>query len=458
MVNQMITASQTAQFVKCPRLVYLNVHGPEDQKRKFTEFQKKLMKDGREFEKQVVSKMKFKKVRYKTLIEGFKKTLELMKSGEDLIYQGVLIHQCFWGIPDLLEKQKGKSSFGDWYYTATDIKQGLRAKDKYVEQVMFYSFLLDRIQDCSPSYASLILGDESKEKIAVDEKMEGFLLDLEAVKQLSEGKAVEPVRCAECQNCVWYDLCFDILLQKKDLSLIYRMTRKARDFLISKGVKDLKDMAKASDNLLTPKIIGKKSLDNWRLQAKSLLSKNPIMINKIDFSEKKEMYLDFESEDQVQYMIGLMIDGKIIQFVAYSREEEGKMWKKFLSFMGNQKDYVIYHYGSYERRVIKELASKYGGKKNAKNLLASMHDLNKHFPKDAVLPVYSYSLKPVARFFGFKWKNVQASADEAMVWYDLFLETGEKRYVDMIKQYNEDDLLATKKVKEWLGRQSADRQ
>ena len=102
---------------------------------------------------------------------------------------------------------------------------------------------------------------------------------------------------------------------------------------MSTGVKDLKDMARASDKLLTPKIIGKKSLDNWRLQAKSLLSKKPAVINPVNFPGKKEMYLDFESEDQVQYMIGLLMDSKVRQFVAYSREEEGDMWKRFLSFM-----------------------------------------------------------------------------------------------------------------------------
>jgi predicted RecB family nuclease len=446
----MITATQAAQFIKCPRLVYLNVYGPEDKRSEFSDFQKKLQKDGIAFEEHVISKMKVSAVKYKTALEGFKKTLGLMEKGEELIYQGVLIHEGFAGIPDLLEKHSGKSKFGDWYYTATDIKQGLSAKDKYVEQIVFYSFLLGLVQGYEPAFASLILGDEKKAEIPVKERMDKFLADLEVIKQIAEGTEVEPVRCAECQSCVWYDFCFGILLKKKDLSLVYRMTKKSREFLISKGVKDLQDMADAPDTVLEHKIVGRKALDNWRLQAKSLLSNKPIRINKVDFPAKKEIYLDFESEDQVQYMIGLLVDSEVKQFIAYSRKEEGEMWKKFLSFMGNYPDCVIYHYGNYEKRVVKELAAKYGGKKTAKLLLASMHDLNRHFPRDVVLPVYSYSLKPVARFLGFSWRNLQASGDEAMVWYDLFLKTGDKKYMELIKQYNSDDLLATKKVKEWL--------
>lgn len=39
----------------------------------------------------------------------------------------------------------------------------------------------------------------------------------------------------------------------------------------------------------------------------------------------------------------------------------------------------------------------------------------------------------------------------SMLWFDLWLSTGDREYLESSIRYNEDDCLATKVVKEWLG-------
>ncbi|MBW2554900.1 MAG: ribonuclease H-like domain-containing protein, partial [Deltaproteobacteria bacterium] len=69
-----------------------------------------------------------------------------------------------------------------------------------------------------------------------------------------------------------------------------------------------------------------------------------------------------------------------------------------------------------------------------------------------VLPLPSYSIKDVARYkeVGFDWRDEEASAAMSYVWYNNYLKDGNEKWLEKIKIYNEDDLFATYKVKEWL--------
>lgn len=42
------------------------------------------------------------------------------------------------------------------------------------------------------------------------------------------------------------------------------------------------------------------------------------------------------------------------------------------------------------------------------------------------------------------------SGDQCVCWYDDWLKTGERSFIDSILRYNEDDCRATYRLKEWL--------
>jgi predicted RecB family nuclease len=64
--------------------------------------------------------------------------------------------------------------------------------------------------------------------------------------------------------------------------------------------------------------------------------------------------------------------------------------------------------------------------------------------------VESYALKSIARWLGFTWRNSSANGAQCICWYNQWLETGDRTYLDAIIEYNEDDCRATYVVKEWL--------
>jgi predicted RecB family nuclease len=67
-----------------------------------------------------------------------------------------------------------------------------------------------------------------------------------------------------------------------------------------------------------------------------------------------------------------------------------------------------------------------------------------------VLPVYSYSLKAVARRLGYRWTHPDASAAQSMFWYSAWLKSGDRTLLDHAVEYNADDCRATRRLKEWL--------
>ena len=48
------------------------------------------------------------------------------------------------------------------------------------------------------------------------------------------------------------------------------------------------------------------------------------------------------------------------------------------------------------------------------------------------------------------WRETESDAAMSMLWFDLWLRTADRRYLELAVEYNEDDCRATKRVKEWV--------
>jgi uncharacterized protein len=69
--------------------------------------------------------------------------------------------------------------------------------------------------------------------------------------------------------------------------------------------------------------------------------------------------------------------------------------------------------------------------------------------KNVAFPTVTMSLKEVSKFLGFKYRGM-ADAQESIVLYLQFLETGERELLKRILDYNEDDVRATMIVKDFI--------
>ncbi|MGH7255730.1 MAG: hypothetical protein ACREI3_08130, partial [Nitrospirales bacterium] len=155
-----ITAQDLYNLTRCLHRVYLDANGDPADKTEVSPFVKLLWELGLQTEREYLASVGDVPVSNLTglpIEEAVAETLRLMKDGAPLIYQGCLRDGAFVGRPDLLVKRPDlPSAFGPYSYEPIDIKAGkgweerdgkrTTFKKHYAFQVMFYRYLLSRIQ------------------------------------------------------------------------------------------------------------------------------------------------------------------------------------------------------------------------------------------------------------------------------------------------------------------------
>lgn len=86
-----ITASKLYNYLQCPHRVWRDIYGPKEERMETNEFVKMLWEKGVLHEKKVISNLgSLTDLSEGNIDERFKKTVEAMKKGTKLIYQGVI--------------------------------------------------------------------------------------------------------------------------------------------------------------------------------------------------------------------------------------------------------------------------------------------------------------------------------------------------------------------------------
>src|SRR3989344_2390561 len=384
-----------------------------------------------------------------------------MKQGKN-VYHGVLMHENWVGMSDLLEARPGKSDLGDWHYVVYDVQGALDMSDQYKFQLVFYSLILERLQNVRPKEAYVMDPSGNTRSFLVDEFINQFHITREQIEKILEGEKPAPFLKSGCKKTPWYSLCVEWAAECNDVSLIFRISQADQRRLYDIGIRTVGQLADSDVNELQTK------LEDWPFdkivrfnnQAKVLISQEPLVLKKPNFPKVRyEVYFDIESDPtkDIHYLLGVLTkdtkSGSVEYkyFLAKNKEEESAIWKDFLDFLVELDDFVIYHYAYLERRVFDIFSIKYGAplaltSKFKENTI----DLYDQTVDSVVLPLYFYSLKDVAGYIGYKWDDPEAGGAESVVWYNEWLETKSDKILKKILKYNEDDVRATMAIKEWL--------
>jgi predicted RecB family nuclease len=59
-------------------------------------------------------------------------------------------------------------------------------------------------------------------------------------------------------------------------------------------------------------------------------------------------------------------------------------------------------------------------------------------------PTRDFSIKTLAKFLGFKWRDTHPSGAASIEWFDRWVQTGDATVRQRILDYNEDDCKATR--------------
>lgn len=369
--------------------------------------------------------------------------------------------------PTLLLKQPGKSVFGDWTYIPVNIKLGRRPKPEYKLIGAYHAQMLAIIQNIFPEQSTLVLRPQHEFYVNLNHwlyRTRNIITN--CLKMLCW--QLEPevfISRQKCGLCHWYSHCYERAKAQQHLSLVPGITPKRYETLKDMGLDDLESIATASYHHIE-KQIGRDIGKRLRQQARALLLDTALISTDFNLvnsdrlpSADIELYFDIEAEPDrnLDYLLGILLVDNVNQkqefypFLAENIEEEARVWQEFFEFVNNYPNAPIFHFSAYEVDTIKRLARLYGTPKiSTKELVSRCVDLHHWVTRSVILPVESYSLKSLANWLGFQWRESTASGDQSVCWYDNWLNTRDRSLLDAILSYNEDDCYATYYLKDWL--------
>jgi len=496
-----ITASKLYDYIQCPHKVWRDIYGPKEEKIQETNpFVELLWDRGVKHEEEVVSKLgKYLNLKEGSIDSRFQKTIEAMKNKMPLIYQGVLMHGYLLGIPDLLKKLPDDTYFpmdikSGSGFEGTNEEEGEAGKPKkhYALQLCLYNDLLNKLGFAAHRKGSIIDIENNEVEyvmtalIGVKNKESWFDLYQKTIKEveslINNKIQNKPAQGGICKLCPWQYSCKKWCEDTKDLTNIFYLGRSNRDKInqdlsidniddfikidVEKVMKLKEDKKKAGDSNFLLRV-GKDSLLKSVKRAKILCqTKKPVAYEKIVLPKTDyELFFDIE-DDPTQgyvYLHGIYErrkgKEKFIDFTAreISDTAEKEAWVSFWDYIESlpRDGYSVYYYSAHEKTMYKKLQKKYPdviSVEKVESFFANSNviDLYSIVQKSTDWPLGSYSIKAIATYLGFKWRDETPSGALSIQWFNKYLETKDASILKRILEYNEDDCKATMILKDAL--------
>lgn len=465
----MLTATDFYRYLQCPHWPYWERFGDPMERRPLTEFEEQRLADGLDHEAKVVARMYggCEEVKMDSETEGVQATLELMKKGAAVIYQGRLSDGEWIGKPDILERHEGESALGNWYYVPVDVKRAHELKKEHIFQLIFYSVLLEKIQRRFPAHPAILNGDGERLEFESSEYMAEFQDVVRKLERIAAGERPEPVYRKTCEDTSpWGKACFRLAKEHDDIALLFNVEMNKLAFLREHGIRTIYDAAEMDPSVLDGQAPGMtlRALQSIQRQARSLVEQC-VIIKKPWAHETNglEIHFDIESHPMTDtdYLYGFWIrdgadsKGESVYFLAERPEDEEKMWKEFMAWLPTlPTEYTVYHYASYEAMRIQVLAKRYGDEESPwlQRFASRFVDLKEVARDHAVYPLYFYSLKNICTFLGFSWTSEVKSGGASIGAYERWLSGHDRSVLEDLVHYNRDDVRATAYLLAWLNR------
>lgn len=483
-----ITASMLYDLVECPHRVTMDLFGNPSDRDQISRFVQLFWDRGSLYEKEVIARLNLPYTDLSRYAEDEKEheTYVAMKRGDPLIYGGRIRADDLLGVPDLLRKD-------DNGYIAGDIKSGAgeegeedreekKPKKHYAVQLALYTDILRRL-GFSAGPSAFIWDVHGREVpysfTALHGKPNPRTLWLDYEEVLAKARAIRartsptlPAYVAsKCRNCVWCTACLKSLQAADDLTLIPEFGRSRRDAIIDQiptiaalAAVDPKAFVQGKKETIFEKI-DPKTLEKFIARAKLVKTQGAAYLRapvKLPVADK-ELFFDIEVDPMrdICYLHGFIErrggDNRTEKFIAFLADEptiekEARAFDEAWRFIKAAMPTAIYFYSKYERTIYRKLRAKYPhvcSEAEIEELFARPTTVDLYgdvVEKATEWPTRDYSLKTLAKYLGFNWRDAHPSGSASIEWFDRWVTSGNESIKQRILDYNEDDCRATR----WL--------
>ena len=406
-------------------------------------------------------------------------TKRAMEEGRDLIYQGALGDQDFFGRADFLFKVNGKSKFGNYAFEIWDAKLANKSKPEYLLQLCCYSDLLESMQESLTPNCVLVYGNSEKERFNIEE----YFVFYKAIKKqyLEFHKSFNPEELPNPENYTDWGRFTDHA--KKTLEGVDHLSQIAgiRKSQITKlnevGISTMQQLAER--HTIEGSTIKEKNLR--RLQSQASMQSKTKRLGKMSYEvlrniepslglyslppkSDKDIYFDIESnilltKIPLHYLWGVAHEDNEEGFNCWWAHSETEMKKAFEDFVDwtfsrwiSDKDMHVFHYGQFEITALRTLMGHFGTKEEQVDQLLRNEvfvDLLRVVRQSLCIGSTGYGLKAIEPLFrGDRVGEVSGGQDSIVVYESWSADRGDTKDhtdSDLLKDiwdYNKDDCVS----------------
>lgn len=484
-MSSSITASMLYNLVQCPHRLTLDIHQDPSEKDPESKFVQLLWESGTAFEHEVMEELKipFTNLSAFTGEEKELRTKEAIDQRAELIYSGRIRADNLLGEPDLLRWDENG-------YVAGDIKSGTgevvvddweegKPKRHYAVQLALYTDILEKL-GISSSSAPFIWDIHGKEVPydldapqgpRIPQSLRDFYLEklTLANEVVSQPDITLPALSSACKLCHWHSHCNNRIERLDDLTLIPELGRAKRDAMLPyiKTVTelseiDISELITGSRTVI--KGIGLSSLQKFQARARLLCDPNAKPYLKVMPNlpaTNVELFFDIEVDPMrdICYLHGFVErcnqDKRTERYIPFlaeapTLEEEERAFTDAWHYIQSCQPSAIYYYSKYERTWWRKLQQRYPSAATEDEIEAMFDPamaIDLYYDvvhKCTEWPTRDHSIKTLASYLGFKWRDTSPSGAESIEWYHRWTETGDSAIRQRILDYNEDDCMATR--------------
>lgn len=408
-------------------------------------------------------------------------TIAAMREGAEIIYQATFSREGWRGRADFLVRIDEPSDLGDWSYEPHDTKLARSAKPAAVLQLAWYAGEVAAVQGRQPGRVHVVLGTREVETYRPAD-VDAYLRTAQRRLQrhVEERPDTYPWPCEHCSRCEFTSVCRQQWVDDDHLTRVASIRRDQIRKLGTVDVTTLTALAEAPGDLRVRRL-APDTLEALHDQAGLQLHRyleNEILVHLLEPEEKRglgllpepspgDLFFDMEGDplfdpaEGLEFLFGVLwreTDGSTTYraFWAHDRESECDAFAQFVDFVIERRraypDLHVYHYAAYEPSTLARLMGTYATREEEVDQLLRgrvLVDLLQVVRQSLRAGVESYGLKDIEKLFFERTADV-GSGNEAVIEFERWLDDGDEARLDAIAAYNEEDCLATLKLRDWL--------
>lgn len=406
----------------------------------------------------------------------------------DVIYQMPLIHNGIRGIADFLVRVQDPDT-GAVAYEPVDAKLARKAaKPGHVLQLCFYADAVEALTGVRPTSMHLWLGSGVQETLNVNEfgpywrRLRGQLATALAAGP-SEGTVAE--LCDHCQFCEFSARCEQQWRAEDSLQFVAGIRKPDRSALNAAGVGTLGQLAEHDGPCATvnPKRLSR-LVDQAALQVEARRAPessppfrlidpgdDPIWghgLEQLPQPDDGDVFLDFEghpfwrADTGLFFLFGLLEqDGNrqwsYREWWAHNLVEESDAVSELINHIEERRRMYpsmhVYHYNHTERSSLEALTATHGvaeaelARQIETGLFVDLYPVSRNAIQAGT---ESYGLKHLERLTTFTRGHDIDKGAGAVVEYERYMQDHDPARLAPIASYNEDDVRATRALRDWL--------